>query len=333
MKHYKHIVVFITTLVVLSTTVCFGSEPIIIPTRSNLVVHATSPNVLIMLGNFADRQLNCTMDQVDTKWDRVISLYEEITWGEIDIPTTIVGPWDIAYISTTSPCGLSAQMNQMDEQALIHGVDINQYGHLVYVLPYGTGCGMDMGTLGGNPSRAWIYNCPNSDTFAHEFGHNLGMHHASTPTNEYGDGSDIMGYCLSYLMQVNAGHRDQMYWSNNVRTITQSGTYTIGPLENYGEFLMVDKPDTGDTYYVSYKQPIGYDANIASKYFTVAVHKYKRWRATQTMILALLGNGQSFTDSVNGINITAGDRNETQASVTVTISSGVPSSPQNLRIE
>ena len=57
-----------------------------------------------------------------------------------------------------------------------------------------------------------MFHCDIGDIYGHEVGHNLGMMHASTPSGEYGDNTDIMGLGQNRLRQVNAPHKEQMGW-------------------------------------------------------------------------------------------------------------------------
>src|SRR5439155_19948239 len=99
-----------------------------------------------------------------------------------------------------------------------------------------------------------------ADGYAHELGHNVLMHHASTPGSEYGDISDFMGYGGVGLRGVNAPHREQMGWMPAPQIVSPSGNVTlnIAPLEVspssaiYPQTIKLAKPDTGEYYYFSY---------------------------------------------------------------------------------
>jgi hypothetical protein len=163
--------------------------------------------------------------------------------------------------------------------------------------------------------------------FAHELGHNLGMHHASTPTSEYGDTSDIMGYSGFGLRQLNAPHQEQMGWraAEKIFAVTESGLYDIAPLEIEDQqalapqALKIAKPDTDEYYYLSYRKKIGFDNNLPSQYpDRLNVHCYKGdGSASRTYFLDALEDGQSFVDAVNGVTIT--QVGHTDDSVTVQV--------------
>jgi hypothetical protein len=69
--------------------------------------------------------------------------------------------------------------------------------------------------------------------------------------------------------------------------------------------LKIAKPDTNEYYYLSYRQPLGFDANLSSFYLGgLNVHRYQGSGAVQTYFLDSLLDGESFIDAVNGITIT-----------------------------
>jgi hypothetical protein len=78
--------------------------------------------------------------------------------------------------------------------------------------------------------RAWVFDSTRGPVYAHELGHTLGVDHASTPSGDYGDGSDVMGHGF---FQFNGPHRAQLGWlpADSVLAVTRSGTYRIGVLE------------------------------------------------------------------------------------------------------
>lgn len=139
------------------------------------------------------------------------------------------------------------------------------------------------GTIGGG-------NPPYISTFEsiiiHEMGHNLGLFHAkgldcgevSYSTNcsmiEYGNDFDTMGGGFS-SRHFNAYYKDKLGWmpAQNTISITQSGRYTIHPLEtrdqNQNNFAKIKIPGSSDAYYLEFRRGLGFDGwlngqNIAS---------------------------------------------------------------------
>jgi hypothetical protein len=146
-------------------------------------------------------------------------------------------------------------------------------------------------------------------------GHNLGMNHASMPGSEYGDHSDIMGISLLAVRDLDAPHRVEFGWipSTHLRTVTASGTYTIAPLEfnpaqtSLPQALKIYKADTHEYYYISFRQPLGYDS-VLPKFYSglytngVSVHRWAGSNA-HTYFLKGLTDGNSFVDSTNHVTV------------------------------
>ena len=82
------------------------------------------------------------------------------------------------------------------------------------------------------------------------------------------------------------------------------------------------KPDTQETYYLSYRTPVGFDANIDGRALNVlSIHRYKGdGSATLTYLVARLGDGGVYSDPVNGITVTelGHDSNHVNVSVRFT---------------
>ena len=107
------------------------------------------------------------------------------------------------------------------------------YSHRSYVLPLSiSSCRFGgLGYVGCKQSKCktWIrQNTPL--TLAHERGHNLGIWHSSTDTNddgnqdsEYGDNSCIMGNAKNWR-GLNAPHRLALNWIEDANVKTLDGT-------------------------------------------------------------------------------------------------------------
>ena len=293
---------------------------------------AGEQKTIVLVANFTDAAVACSVADVQNRVftdplnKSVDDLYQEMSFGQLWLTGDVAGPFTINY-STTSACNIAAWASAAESAAIASGVDLSSYNRKIYVMPRTNPCGYTgVGTVGGNPSRSWIFRCDLIDTFAHELGHNLGMDHSSTPTNEYGDTSDIMGYSGFGLRQINGPHQDQTGWLSpaQMQGVTSSGTFTIAPLELSPEqalapqVLIVPKPDTGESYYLSYRQPLGFDAVLSTTYLGgVNIHRYKTDSVTRTYLLGVLNNGQSFTDSVNGLSITQIDRSSNYVTVQI----------------
>ena len=116
----------------------------------------------------------------------------------------------------------------------------------------------------------------------------------------------------------------------NIVTVTQSGTYTVAALElsptqaPAPQILKIAKPDTGEYYYFSYREPVGLDSGLRSAYWNrINVHKYTgSYGATNTYLLQLLDDTGVFSDTTNGITVTQVSHASDRATVQIQISAG-----------
>jgi hypothetical protein len=162
------------------------------------------------------------------------------------------------------------------------------------------------------------------------------MAHASTDTNndgtidcEYCDKSDIMGYGGVGWRIFSAPHENQKQWMplGKVLEVSTAGTatYVLSPLQAnpattpYPQILKVRKTDTGDWYYLSYRQRQGYDANLASEYVDrTSIHRYVGSGYSNTRFLVALQDDQVFDDVVNGLSVRQVSHDATSATLQIT---------------
>ena len=246
------------------------------------------------------------------------SSYEQ-TWFSGDVVTVTM--------QMPNTCDLPLIAVRASEAAALKGYNLDLYTRRAYLgaLPCAfagigaLGCGMR--TAGGTTyGQIWIRSAP----LQHEMGHSFGLAHANLfgSSQEYGDKSDTMGLSSS---PFNAPHRLQLGWTDAVQDVTTEGAYSICPLEipNCGtQILRIQKPDTGEQYYVSYRQKIGEWAQYMSSTFTVGanIHVWSppldpRIEGHITKLVdttpgtsmgfldAPLTDGASFHDAANGISI------------------------------
>ena len=331
------------------------------------VTTSGADNTLFILGNFYDRkEEKLTPAQVKAAaFDIATSAkayYLANSGGIVDLTGDAVG-WftmsDLSYKSC-SPQDIYTRLNTLATQS---GIDLSAYKHLVYVLPLNS-CANALGSLGGNPSMAWVavdHFAPlarSQSTLNHELGHNFTAHHANSYTctdlttpdylscikSEYGDASDVMGVS-QYSLYFNAPHQIATNWlsTSSVQTITASGRYSVAPIESGVGIraLKIAKPNTNEHYYVSYRQPIGFAETPAAtstlvKYSSGAnIHVWNNNIYTQTYIIStnindsnhVLSDNEAFGDPATGLKITQVSHSSSSVVVDIELGSYVDTIP------
>jgi hypothetical protein len=293
---------------------------------SGLVTYGTmqplvsgSQQTIIIMVNFTNEAISCSVAAVSNtvfslKQLSVNQLYQQTSFGNMLWAGVAVGPYTINYgMASCDPAGWAAAA---DAAAVAAGVDLSAYGHKVYALPGPGLCGWGgLATVGGYPSQAWVSSCNNIFQFAHEMGHGLGLNHSSTDPNndgvidaEYGDSSDFMSACYC-LTRLNGPHMLQMNWTppEKIQALASSGTYQVSPLELAGpapqtQIFTIPIPGSAESYYLSYRQGVGFDTNLSSAYESgVCLH---RWCCgNSSRLITTLTDGASFTDANVGFTL------------------------------
>ena len=268
---------------------------------------------LVITANFTDKAVECGNADLQgrlfgSSGATLDQGYRQSSGGTVSFSGQVVGPYTINYPSTGS-CDFNGWADALSAAAIAAGFNPSSYKRVSYVLPANANCGWSgLATIGGtSPTRSWIQACTSTGIFSHELGHNLKFQHASTPTMEYGDGSDPMGG--AQLVQSNAANRVMAGWlgGNQVQDVATGGSYALSALESVAtspQVLRMFKADTAEYYYVSLRQPGGIDTNLASTYQNaITVHHATGTLPARTNLVATLTAGQSWTDSVNGIQV------------------------------
>lgn len=292
--------------------------------------------------NFQDSALPCSDSNLQSFFfsasDSIKNYYAESSFNKINV-TGVVSPRVTIPYKSTDACNYSSWSTAADNALTSQGFSLSGYTRKIYQFP-SSSCGyIGLGTIGGNPSRSWVFRCDIVDVTAHEFGHNLGWHHASTGTlnsegDEYGDMSCIMGYSAVGLRHANAVHKIESGWipSSRVTTITNSGTYTIYKSEDgnttSAQVLKIRKNDTNEDYYVSFRSSMGFDTSLSSSYSNkVSVHRWNGISGTKTYLLSVLSNGQTFSDPTNNITIQMLSHDSNVAVLSVNVGGSLPPPP------
>jgi hypothetical protein len=209
------------------------------------------------------------------------SYYQEQTYGQIGFSGQVYGPYDIAGpVGTCSNQDIGNWAAQAEAAA---GIGDSAYQHYVFVMPGVPACNwLGLADVGG--SHVWMNGDFEVAVLAHELGHNLGLAHAgglkctnagvASPMGdacdpagyEYMDPYDAMGQSFNgsgtVLRQMSMEHKLALGLlpPSAVQVVATSGTFRLTPMETLTgaiQLLRLPKPG-GGSYFVEYRQPIGY---------------------------------------------------------------------------
>ncbi|MFN8391668.1 MAG: NEW3 domain-containing protein [Bdellovibrionota bacterium] len=287
-----------------------------------------SDSVLVLRVSSGNGVPSCSPASLSSTLQTIGSWMSENSFGKFTFGPIAV--YDVAINFTGTDC--SSDYSTVASLAnAASPVSVSNYAHVVYEF-MDASCGWaGLGNLPG--SQVWINGtyCGYPDIAFHELGHNKGMHHSGLDSNldgildsgtsgEYGDTSDPMGYGGVGYRHSNVPHKFQEGWSTVTTVAAPGGTYTIGAVEkaSVASGLQITAV-SGAPFYVGYRSATGtqYSANLGHSKL-VEVHRYSGG-ASQTMLEAALGAGQSFVDPSSGLTISvpAIDAAADQATVSV----------------
>jgi hypothetical protein len=268
---------------------------------------------LVILANFSDAALSCTAADVGNRvfgstGSTVNTSFRESSRDLVGFTGMVAGPFAIPYSASASTCDYGGWASAADAAARSAGIDLTQYQRVSYVTPKASACGW--GGLAYMPGRqSWVQYCGSTGIYTHELGHNLSLHHAGTPTAEYGDGSDPMGGARN--VRNNAANQVMAGWlpTGSVVDVFAGGSYAVAALDaataSSAQVLRLVKPDTNERYYVSLRQAIGLDSGLPyGALNTLSIHRATGTLPARTTLLQNLSVGQTFSDATNGIQVT-----------------------------
>ncbi len=271
-------------------------------------------NTLSILVNFSDKALpsTCTTADVENRvfgssGATVNNNYRESSRGLVSFSGKAVGPFPINFTSTGA-CDYTGWALAADAAAKAAGFDPALYQRVNYVTPANSTCGWS-GLAYMPGKQSWVQSCGSTGVFSHELGHNLSLHHAATPSAEYGDASDPMGGAR--MVGHNGANRTMAGWmpAGSVLDVGSGGSYALASVSTNTtatspQVIRIAKPDTQEFYYLSLRQALNLDVNLGSTFLdTVSVHRASGSLPTRTYLLQNLASGQAFNDTANGISV------------------------------
>jgi len=237
----------------------------------------------------------------------------------------VYGWFTIAQDSTV--CDYNKTASLAEQAATAAGANLSAYSRRVYAFPNNACTWWGLGTVGGNPSKAWINGSFQLRVVGHEMGHGLGLYHshsmscdlATCTTSEYGNNWDIMGATSGHF---NAFQKERLGWldygsSPPIVTAQGSGDYWLDPYETLGAgskalavLKSTDATGKRTWYYLENRQKLGFDGSLAAGVVVTtgaessANSSYLFDLAPTTSTFdALLDVGQSYYDGAAGVTL------------------------------
>jgi hypothetical protein len=301
----------------------------------NTLVHFQDADAFISEANARTVLRNNKSFFNDTTHGKVQMLYDEVG-GEIEIRQVRI---DALRADACSPHDWRTKaVSALQAQ----GVTTSSYNHIVLFLAPNSCTWAGLGTLGAlrgtGPYTSWVKSESGTSprVTAHELGHNLGLHHASTDANndrvvdsEYADASSFMGLNFrapNGLHSINLANFEEK--TSGVRLATSSETaYQISALDlnpqlaQHAQVVRVvrDPSINNNFYFLSYRRRVGTDSNLSTTYTDgVSIHSAT---GTRSLYITTLKPGQTFSDQF-GVVIQMMDISQDTNSINVFISQG-----------
>lgn len=274
--------------------------------------------VLVYLINYADKPAanKATVAQYSTIYSNLKTFFWEQSYNNITVNGTLFADYITVPQKSTDACDgnfIYGLIKSAQETVKANGVDPAAFEHHQFVLPPTNGCGWcGLGSVRG--PYTWINACNSNSVVGHELGHNFGLLHSNRFDNcstsdwktgctnaEYGDGASMMGVAEGEFVGL---QKEKLAWMKSI-LVNKSGEYTIEPLETLSgnpKVLRIDRA-TGESYYVEFRQPIGFDTKINSLYHkNLGIH-YGSSNSTASWRLKNIGVGQEFADPTAKVSI------------------------------
>ena len=281
------------------------------------------------------------------------SYFQQASFGAMGISGDVFGWYSVAM----PPCdqgggaAITGEVEQLAAQQ--DGFVTDNYRHAVYLFrPNGPDCALAFGSLGAPDGIGQVWSWLNdANVMVHEFGHNLGLHHANSfscqgsafetvayssrcRSNEYFDPWDAMGF-QGFYYHFNSYSKQIEGWIPPARQAraTAAGNFTLVPQESPAtsgvQSLVVPIPNTNQAFHVEMRKQLAPFDNEARFAGAVLVRRVvEPGFHIQSNLVDMTPNdfdpgqasmavGQVFQDPLSGIAITLTSRNATQAVVNV----------------
>jgi M6 family metalloprotease-like protein len=362
----------------------FAFNPGIVSAQSSVCSTTGTQNMAVLLVNFQDSAIAVTPQQAsdiffDTSTGHSLNGYwQEASYGHTSATGNVFGPFTVGPTSSYTCLTMSQLFSDAVVAASASGVNLQNYTRINVVFP-GLSCGWAGVTSTGSAGAGCsTWNTPSGTLTAslsylissylttrdkgvilaaHENGHQLGLDHAGTITDEptavlgppsdpgtVGDFNDFFSVMGAWtLATYSAQHKSEILnWmasGANYQIVQSSGTYTLQPIEMnppglQGLKVQRGTSNLGDYLWIEYRQPIGnYDSTIGFMNFAGAlVHYQDSTTGKHTHVLdfnasdvgswynTVLGAGQSWTDPYSNVSISV--QGATASGLTVNVSYG-----------
>ena len=270
--------------------------------------------------------------------------FEENSYGSHTLTGTVT-PWLTARVNRPTTCDYGLAASEAGYAAQQAGYNLSNYQKYVYVFPR-LSCGW--WGLGGG-SQAWINQAFNLLVTAHELGHCFGLGHASSldcgavalggacTRSEYGHPFSVMGN--SRAGHVGVEMKSQLSYLPAGTSVTHTAgtaTYNLSPIEvsGGGTYGVKVQTTSNRTYWLEYRQAVGFDSflssntNVLNGNLVILTYpsEYPCFSCLLDMTPATAGFsdgaivvGQSWTDPVSGVTISALSKTATTLAVRVSM--------------
>jgi hypothetical protein len=253
------------------------------------------------------------------KWKIIQNYFPLCTYGNIQFNVSkniIVGPislpcTSIQYGYDYNTCSWRETYGWVRHAYDIlasQGINVSQYKHRMIMLPSSTKCPWEgLGEVGCFGSCLTWYNglaALDPSTILHELGHNFGLVHSATPTNEYGDTSCPMGGCcgnrcynvpqlwgLGYVTPI------KIFSETSIRNGIWHEVDIPGHTLSSNNFVRIDFNASPTSYFVSFRSAHGFDSNMISDLkYKVYIHEYSNniQKKTKSMLHSILNEGSTY---------------------------------------